>query len=244
MASNRFIQRPIYLQVCDVLAGRIARGEWKPGHALPNESDLARDLGVSAGTVRKALLLLESHQVLMRRQGRGTFVTDPAAVGLADRFNGVRGAQGDIGACVIEVTGIAQDAASTAESLHLQLKPGDLVWRLYRVRREGKRAFMCEHIALPAKLFPQIRADTPNRIVALAHAHGLLLGSSEERVSLGSASAEVAEKLDVAPGTPLLALDRVVRTTEGVPVEWRRAECHLGAGHYLARIACGGAQTV
>jgi GntR family transcriptional regulator len=74
--QGKFMNRPLYLQLRDALAERIAQGEWRPGSAIPNESDLAREFGVSAGTMRKALDLMEAERLLTRRQGRGTFVND------------------------------------------------------------------------------------------------------------------------------------------------------------------------
>src|SRR4051812_41587123 len=55
MPTNHFSTRPLYLQLRDALAERVAGGEWRPGAAIPNEGDLAREFGVSAGTMRKAL---------------------------------------------------------------------------------------------------------------------------------------------------------------------------------------------
>jgi GntR family transcriptional regulator len=240
MASNRLLQRPIYLQVCDLLTERIASGEWKLGQAIPNEVELARQLGVSGGTVRKALELMESRHMLTRRQGRGTFIADPAVGGFADRFCSIRNAHGETVAGSIECLEIARRPAGEAERARLQLGREDRVWHLRRLRRDGDRAFMHERVALPAGLFHEIAADAPHRIVALAHRRGLMLGPGEERISLGSASAEAAGALSIAPGSPVLLLDRVVRTTEGQPVEWRSAECHLGAGHYVARLTRGG----
>ena len=69
---ERFRTQPLYMQLRDVLAQRIASGEWKSGNTVPNEIDLARELGVSQGTVRRSLDLLESEHVVTRRQGRGT----------------------------------------------------------------------------------------------------------------------------------------------------------------------------
>src|SRR5919109_3395801 len=92
--SGRFSNRPLYLQLRDALAERIANGEWKPGSAIPNESDLAREFGVSAGTMRKALDLMESERLLTRRQGRGTFVNDQSSDELAARFSNLRAADG------------------------------------------------------------------------------------------------------------------------------------------------------
>ena len=67
MTENRFLIRPLHVQVRDALAQRIATGEWKPGDAIPSENDLARQLGVSPGTIRRSLHLLESEHLLKRR---------------------------------------------------------------------------------------------------------------------------------------------------------------------------------
>ena len=79
MLTKRFTTRAVYEQLRDILAARIATGEWKPGTAIPSEADLAREFGVSAGTTRKALKLLEAERLLTRRQGHGTIVNDPAS---------------------------------------------------------------------------------------------------------------------------------------------------------------------
>src|SRR5262245_8474587 len=85
---DRFFTRPLYLQLRDTLAERIASGEWKPGRGIPNEVDLAREFNVSQGTVRRALELLERERVVTRQQGRGTFVN--GAQDLALRFDNFR----------------------------------------------------------------------------------------------------------------------------------------------------------
>ena len=76
MPAAPLSNRPLYLQTRDAVAERIAKGIWKTGFAIPNEGDLAREFGVSVGTVRKALGLLEEQHILNRQQGRGTFVND------------------------------------------------------------------------------------------------------------------------------------------------------------------------
>ena len=95
MTSGHFSTRPLYLQLRDALAERVAAGEWKPGTAIPNETELAREFGVSAGTMRKALDLLKDEHLLTRRQGRGTFVNDQSSEELAVRFCNVRKPDGD-----------------------------------------------------------------------------------------------------------------------------------------------------
>src|ERR1044072_7210939 len=66
--------RPLYRQVKDLLIKRLGDGSWTPGQLLPSEPEIAAGLGVSPGTVRKALDEMSSESLLVRRQGRGTFV--------------------------------------------------------------------------------------------------------------------------------------------------------------------------
>ena len=67
---------PLYSQLRNLLADQIASGKWKPGESLPNETLLAQQFGTSVGTVRKALDIMEAESLLVRKQGRGTFVND------------------------------------------------------------------------------------------------------------------------------------------------------------------------
>ena len=93
--SSALAREPLYLQVCELLSRQIASGVWKPNAALPNELELARELGVSTGTVRKALERLEADRLVMRRQGRGTFVIDQTGPEAASRFERLRQRDGD-----------------------------------------------------------------------------------------------------------------------------------------------------
>ena len=93
-SDQKFSMRPLYLQVRDLVLERITSGVWKPGAMLPAEVDLARELGVSSGTARKALDALEAERVVSRRQGRGTFVNDSTAQELAWRYDNIRGKDG------------------------------------------------------------------------------------------------------------------------------------------------------
>src|SRR5262245_2214017 len=90
----KFQVRPLYLQVRDALLERIKDGRWKPGANLPSEIDLYRQLGVSLGTLRKALSVLESEQIIVREPGRGTFVRDHQAGHGLGRFHPIRGTDG------------------------------------------------------------------------------------------------------------------------------------------------------
>ena len=236
---SRFSTRPLYLQVRDVLAARIATQEWKPSTVIPNEGDLAREFGVSSGTMRKALDLLETERLLTRRQGRGTFVNDQASDDLAVRYTKIWGLKGERIAGDIAVTHMEECAANEAECLRLKLQPADLVHRIQRVRSYKGEPFLVEDVALPAKLFPglQERKDLPSRIVMLAQDFGILLGKGEERLYVGTAAADVAEHLDLATGAPVIVLDRLIRDLDGRPVEWRLGRGNFVGKYYMAEFA-------
>ncbi len=236
MPQSQLSNRPIYRQLRDVLAERIATGEWKPGQAIPNEGELAREFGVSPGTMRKALGLLEDERLITRIQGRGTFVNDHSSEELADRFFNIRGVDGQSISGRVEVVGLTEAVASEVESLRLELPGERPVWRLRRVRFFQDRPFVYEEASLAAELFPRLDAQAEGRIVVLAQQHGLLLGVAQERVSIGTASRAAQEALRLAAGSPVVVLDRVVRTIDGVPVEWRVAQCDIADNHYLAQL--------
>jgi GntR family transcriptional regulator len=234
--SSRFSTRPLYLQVRDALAERVAAGEWKPSTAIPNEGDLARQFGVSPGTMRKALDLLEAERLLTRRQGRGTFVNDQASDELAVRYNNLRDQNGTHVGGEVQLLELAEAAVSENECMRLRLRKHEKVHRIRRVRLSGGRPYMVEQVAMPASLFPGLSEckEPSHRIVVLAQQFGVLLGKGEERIAIGSTSPEMAHTLRMQPGAPVLLLDRLVYTLDGRPAEWRLGQCDMAGMHYLA----------
>jgi len=227
MLQERLFARPLYLQVRDVLAERIASGEWKPGVAMPNEGDLASQFSVSPGTMRKALELLEAERVLTRRQGRGTFVKDPTSEDRIVRHCNLRDPRGKAMRGDIRTLKFAEATADEFERSRLGLAWNGQVYRVTRARAHQDRTFMVEEVSLPTALFPGLpeRNVTPLALPELAQAYGILLGKGEEHVSIAAASALASEVLKIAEASPVLHLDRVIMTRDGRPAEWRRGEC-------------------
>jgi len=233
---SKFSTRPLYLQVRDALAERIASGEWKPNTTVPNEMDLARELGVSPGTMRRALDLLESDGLVTRRQGRGTFVNDPASPKLATRYNNLHGPEGERVIGEIKTLEVTEGPANQVERVRLRLDEGQLVFRIRRVRSHMAKTYLTEEASLPEALFPGLaETDLCSRgVVTIAHAYGVLLGEAVERVSLGAASRCAAEALNVVEGAPVFILNRIIETRDRRPAEWRMAECTMTEMHYKA----------
>jgi DNA-binding GntR family transcriptional regulator len=120
--NAQVFDQTLYLQVRDVLAGRISTSQWKPKAAIPNEGDLARAFGVSSGTMRKALDLLETERLLTRRQGRGTFVNDQAAGELGVRYSNIRVGDGEHVGGEVQLLDVVKDAPNQTECARLRVR--------------------------------------------------------------------------------------------------------------------------
>jgi GntR family transcriptional regulator len=234
-SEQKFTMRPLYLQVRDLVLERITNGTWKPGAMLPAEVDLARELGLSSGTVRKALDALEAEHVVSRRQGKGTFVNDSKTQALASRFDNLRGNDGQLLTATLRRNRMDLAPARKSERERLQIPDGDRVVRICRVLASRDRAYMYEEVSLPERHFAGLmgRAEAPMRIADLSQEFGLVLGRGIETLSAKAASATVADSLGIAKGTPVLELDRLVFAIDGRPVEWRVASCHLVDERYV-----------
>lgn len=217
----KFQVRPLYLQVRDALLERIKDGRWKPGSNLPSEIDLYRQLGVSLGTLRKALSVLENEQIIVREPGRGTFVKNHQAGHALGRFNPIRGADGASLRGQVRSRKIRLAAPTPAERAALHLQAGDQVVRIHRLRVHDGRPFAYELASVSDRRFPGLaeQAEIPDELEDLARDRGVILARAEAKVRLAQASAAVAQALALAERTPLLALERIAFDADHEPVE-------------------------
>jgi GntR family transcriptional regulator len=217
---------------------RITSGSWKAGVTLPNEHDLAREFGVSSGTIRKALEKLEADSLIERRQGRGTFVLDQADGERAVRFTNLRDRNGKR---VVPTSAKVLDqrvaVATELEQAHLKTSPNDEVLRTRRVSNNEDRPYMYEEASIAMSRLPGLRDDElvgDYLIASLARKYGTHLARATEKLSFAEASPEIARLLMIGPSARLLKLDRVVFSMSDEPIEWRVALCELKDEHYLA----------
>lgn len=216
--------RPLYQQVRDLLRQRITDGVWGPGEPLPAEPRLAAELGVSQGTVRKALDELASANIVDRRQGRGTYVTRQTAERALFHFFHVVDADGRRVTPSSRTLDCRRSVGTPQELAKLGAQPGAVVIRIARLRALQGREALVERIAVPASLFPDLGADgrLPNALYALYQERfGVTIARATEHLRAVAAAADDAELLGVAAGSPLLEVDRVAFDLEDRPVEWR-----------------------
>ena len=230
--------RPLYAQVRERLIERIRSGEWKPGQLIANEFEIAAEFGVSQGTARKAIGALASEGLVVRRQGRGTFVVEHTPAHELFRFFNLFD---EAGAALIPDSRDMKSSlalASAEERKALALDAHARVIRIARTRTCDGAPLISETIALPEALFPGLaeQSQMPNTLYDLFQkVYGVLVTRTDDRLSAVAAEEETAAVLGVAPGTPLLRIDRTAFGLDDTPVEWRVSLCHLAGAHYLAR---------
>lgn len=230
---------PLYAQVKARLVARIQSGDWKPGQLIPNEFALAGELGVSQGTVRKALGEMTAEQLLVRRQGRGTFVQRHTPESMLFRFFNFHDADGQPIAPETLWVKARKGTAKPAERSRLALEAGAEVVRISRVRGHRGRPFDHEQIVVPLALFPGLAdaSEIPNTLYDhFQQVYGVTATGGEEKLDTIAAGEREAGWLDVALGTPLLRLDRTMFSFDEKPIEWRLSLCALGGAHYMVRL--------
>ncbi|MEO6566376.1 MAG: GntR family transcriptional regulator [Casimicrobiaceae bacterium] len=230
---------PLYLQIKAQLEERLDAREWRPGEAIPSEIELARRFGVSQGTARKAVDALAADNLVVRRQGKGTFVaTHTEERASLFRFLRIRHNGGKDIAHSSRLLDVRRAKAGADVARVLALKAGDPVLVLRRVLDYDGAPIVLDEITLPAALF---RGLTKARYVAYGGSmyaffesqFGVRMLKAQEKIRAVPADAATADVLGVATGTPLLAVDRVTLTYGDRPVEVRRGLCATSGFHYL-----------
>lgn len=228
--------KPLYQQVRERLILRLIDGDWSAGDVIPSEIQLARELGVSQGTVRKALDEMVRDNILRRKQGRGTFVASSDDAEFVFQFFRL---QPDGGARVLpdsRVMSVRRDRATGAEAQALDIASGTETLRIERVRSLNDRPAISETVILVRALFDGFPTrDVPNNLYNLyAKRWGIRIGRTDEQLKAVAATDTDAERLLCAPGAPLLRIERVARDLGGRPVELRLSHCLTDAFHYAA----------
>jgi GntR family transcriptional regulator len=231
--------RPLYLQIRDLLVERLDAGEWRPGEAIPSELELAARYRVSHGTVRKALGALAADNLLVRRQGKGTFVaTHTEERSSMFRFLRIRRNDGRDEYPVSRLIDVRRGKASADVARALEMRPGDAVFVLRRVLEYGGEPAVLDEIVLPASLFKgmtrgKVQAYRGSMYSLFETQFGVRILKAQEKLRAVVADAASAALLHVEAGQALLAVERVTRTYGDRPVEWRRGLCSTRRHHYV-----------
>jgi GntR family transcriptional regulator len=235
---------PLYRQVRDTLFERIKTGTLRPGEELGSEFQLAAELGVSQGTVRKALEVLRGENLLVRQQGRGTFVAEQTAASVLFRYFNIFDDSGKQVLPDSRQVRVGTGIATFEQQQRLQIESGTEVIQVTRIRTWQKwpnkqTSFIVETIILPKVLFPGLESlsPMPNTLYDLFQSrYSITVTHIEERITPVPAPVRVADKLELNHGVPLLLIDRTTYSLGGAIVEWRVSHCHMSGCHYRLQV--------
>jgi GntR family transcriptional regulator len=205
---------PLYSQVTDTLRTRIIEGLWGEGDRVPAESELCREFGVSSITVRRAVANLVAEGLLVRWQGRGTFVTLNGGIvqgppQLTSFTNEIVSRGWRPGARVVSVR---TEAARADVATKLGLKPLAQVTILERVRLADGVPVARQIAHLPALLFPGLeRHDFEHESLydVLKDAYGTRPTTATELYRAINVRGDTARLLQVEVGSPAFSVERV-----------------------------------
>ena len=231
---------PLYQQIKALILQSLQAGEWKPGDTIPSEFDLAARYRVSQGTVRKAIDELAADHLLVRRQGKGTFVATHAEQHTQYRFLRLQPDEGDQrseGPAERNIVECRRLRAPAEIARQLGLRSGDPVLQVRRVLAFHGVPAILEDLWLPGGPFKgltleALAADRGPMYALFEAQFGVRMVRAEEKLKAVAADTDSAPLLQVPPGTPLLSVERLAYTYNDVPMELRRGLYRTDTHHY------------
>ena len=219
---------PLYQQIKVLILKGLQAGEWKPGELIPSEMELAARFRVSQGTVRKAIDELAAENLVVRRQGKGTFVATHAEQQVQYRFLRLMPDSGDLSKRLRASADIARP---------LELKTGEPVLQLRRVLAFQGTPTIVEDVWLPGGPFKGLTASRlavyGGPMYALFETEfGVHMVRAEEKIRAVAADLETARLLGLPLGEPLLSVERIAYTYNDTPMELRRGLYRTDTHHY------------
>jgi len=223
LSGDPTVRQPLaYLRLRRAIRNMVAQHHLQSGQALPSERDLAQALALSRVTVRKALAGLMEDGLLVRRRGAGTFIAERIVKPIA-RLSSFTEDLRERGlhprSEFIERT---RGPVTPEEAMALDLSPGALVVRLYRVRYSDDEPLAVERSAVPASVLadPLLVIDSLYAALERGHCRPQRALQHLRAVAL---SVEQARLLHVAAGSAGLAIERRGFLDDGRVVEFTRS---------------------
>ena len=231
---------PLYQQIKSLISRSLQAGEWKSGSAIPSETELALRFKVSQGTVRKAIDELATENLLIRRQGKGTFVATHAEAQVQYRFLRLFPDQGDLasqGPAQRQIVDCRKARANALVARKLQLRTGDPVLQIQRVLSFDDVPTILEDIWLPAAPFKglgleRLRAYPGPMYALFEEEFGMRMVRAQEDIRAVLGDSEQCKLLQTGPYVPLLSVERIAFTYNDTPMELRHGLYRTDKHHY------------
>lgn len=221
-----FAGGPLYKEVKRRITDSLGAGEWKPGEAIPAEPRLAARFGVSIGTLRKAIDELVAENVLLRQQGRGTFVASHRGEAMRFLFFSIVGQDGSHHYPDVRLEDFRRARADETVAARLAIPVRSPVIEFRNTLWLDEVPVGVDDITVPVAVFPGLTlARLRDRANTIYHLYEHGFDVSVMRVSEGlrsaAAPADIATLLRLPKGAPLLQVHRVAYTLDDRPVEFR-----------------------
>lgn len=233
---------PLYEQVKHALLRALMRGEWTQGGAIPPEKQLAERFGVSIGTLRKAVDDLAAENILVRRQGRGTYVAEHSRNAHFFKFFRIVRQDGHKSYPVTTLQRFGRVRASAQVREKLGLASGAYVFEFSNVLALNGDVVQVDDISLPEARFAglterQLRERVSTLYSFYQEFFGVNVIATDERLRCCLADAQHAAWLGIAEGASLLEVRRIAYSYSHQPVEWRVSRVNTENYEYLGQDA-------
>ena len=228
---------PLYEQIKAMILASLQASEWLPGAAIPSEMELAARYAVSQGTVRKAIDELAAQSLLVRRQGKGTFVATHQEDDWQYRFLRLAPDSGQKFHLTNQFLTCEKTKATAYVAELLKLKTGDPIIHIDRIQSFSGKPIVFEEIFLPGARFKGLDLQALNDWHGPMYAfyegqYATHMVRAEEKIKAIAANELLAKHLHLAEGAPILSVERLAFTYGNKPVEIRHARYDTSEQHY------------
>jgi len=228
---------PLYEQIKAMILASLQASEWLPGDAIPSEMELAARYAVSQGTVRKAIDELAAQNLLIRRQGKGTFVATHQEEDFQYRFLRLEPDSGEKLHLKNQFLACENIPSDPYIARLLKIKPGDSIIRIDRIQSSAGRPIAFEEIWLPEARFKGLNLEMLNAWPGPMYAfyeseYATHMVRAEEKIKAVLAGSDLAKYLQISEGAAFLSVERVAFTYGNKPVEIRHARYDTNGQHY------------
>jgi GntR family transcriptional regulator len=232
---------PLYIQVKQKITQELMSGNWRAGDLIPSEIELALSYQVSQGTVRKAIDELSIEKILIRRQGKGTYVTTHDEEQIQLRFLRLTSSKGNKEKLESQLLSFEKMRVNSYVANRLRLRPGSSVFKIKRVLTFAKKPLILDEIYVSTIPFKGLNAEMINQKKGSLYRlyesnYGIQMLNADEKIKAVSAEAEVSKLLNIKKGHPILGIERVSYTYGNKPIEWRLGLCLTDEYHYQTEL--------
>lgn len=235
---------PLYRQVKQQLTEALRSGRWKHGQRIASETALAQRHGASVGTIRKAVGELVAENILVREQGRGTFVRSHSRDYMLNVFFRIVGRDGRKELPLVELLAMKRTRADRATAQVLKLHPRAPVIAFDTLHRLDGEPVMLDHMLVSTQMFPHLTESQFTRREGTIYGlfqerFGITVVRADEFITPVLADPRSARLLQVTSATPLLRIERTSYTYKDQPVDSRVRLVVCTRHGYLSTLGTG-----